>query len=170
MKAFRLLITVVSLGFILTYSGCGKSSPGESTQQKQLKLLSQTWKMKSVSLTGVDQTSSWTGFQLIISGTFSSTAASATYNYSCTGRPALSPWPAGGGTNSLGTWSFGADPVTQIIRDPNDANGNTLPMTYTVAAASGSTPATLQISFTYNGNGYTRVSNVSGGWLFTFTN
>ncbi len=163
--AFRILITIVSLGVIFTNSGCKKSSPAETTQAKQLRLLSQTWKISTVSLGGVDQTAKWPGFQLTISGTSTST----TYNYTCTGRPALSPWPAGGGTNSLGTWSFGADPVTQIIRDPS-STPDTLPMTYTVTAASGSTKAALSISFNFTGNGYTRVSNVAGAWVFNFTN
>jgi len=165
MKAFRILITIISLGVVLTYSGCSKSSPAETTQEKQLKLLSQTWKAPTVSLGGVDQTASWTSFQLTVSGT----ATGTTYNYACTGRPPLSPWPAGGGANNLGTWSFGTDPVTQIIRDPSSAT-DTLPMTYTVTAASGTTKATLTIDFTFAGNGYTRVSSVAGAWHFVFSN
>lgn len=155
MKAFRVLLVVISLGVIISYSGCGgKSSPSESTQDKQFGLLSaQVWKVSTVSLGGVDQTSSYPagGLQLTISGTKGQT----TFNYSCAGRPALSPWPASG------TWAFGSDPVTQIIRDKGAANE--LAMTYTVTAT------TLQINFTYSGSGYTRTNNVSGAWVFNFT-
>jgi len=151
MKPFRISTTVFSFGVILIFSGCGgKGSPAESTPDKQLGLLSQTWKVSSVTLDGVDQTSKWTGFQLTISGTKGAT----TFNYTCASRPALSPWPASG------TWTFGADPVTQIIRTED-----TLPMTYTVT----STTPTLQLSFKYTGNGYSRISNVSGNWIFNFT-
>ena len=151
MKAFRISTPLVFLGLILIFSGCGsKSTPAESTQDKQLGLLSQTWKVGTVTLDTKDQnaTGAWTNFQLTISGTKGGT----TFNYSCAGRPTLGPWPASG------TWTFGTDPVTQIIRTEDNLN-----MTYTV------TPTTLQVNFNYAGNGYSRVSNVSGNWIFNFT-
>jgi hypothetical protein len=155
MKAFRILLAVVSLGVIVSYSGCGsKGGSSETTQDKQFGLLSaQTWKVSTVSLGGIDQSASYPAgtFQLTISGTKGQT----TFNYACPGRPALSPWP------SNGTWAFGTDPVTQIIRDKGTANE--LAMTYIVTAS------TLQINFTYSGSGYTRVNNVSGQWVFNFT-
>jgi len=153
MKEFRILTTVVSLGVILIFSGCGgKSTPAESTQDKQLGLLSHTWKVSTVTLGSVDQSSTWTGFQLALTGTKGATS----FNYSCTGRPALGPWPASG------AWAFGTDPITQVIRDKGTADE--LAMTYTVTAT------TLQVTFNYTGNGYTRVNNVSGNWVFSFTN
>src|SRR5258706_1192648 len=107
MKAFRILVTFISIGSLVSYSSC-KSGGGssETIQDKQLGLLSQTWKVSSVTLDNVDQTSKWPGFQLTISGTKGGTS----FNYTCAGRPALSAWPASG------TWTFGADPVTTIIR------------------------------------------------------
>jgi hypothetical protein len=153
MKAFRILTTVVSFGFIMVISGCGgKSSPAESTQDKQLGLLSKTWKIATVTLNSVDQSTSWTNFQLTITGT----KGASSFSYSCTGRPALGPWPGNG------AWAFGTDPVTQIVRDKGTADE--LPLTYTV------TSTTLQVTFNYTGNGYSRVSNVSGNWVFSFTN
>ncbi len=150
MKAFRILVTVLALGVVMSYSGCKKSSTSEPTQQKQLALLTQTWKISTVSLGGVDQTASWKGFTLTISGTYTSTTG--TYNYTCASRPALSPWPASG------TWTFGTDPITQITRTEDSLN-----MTYTATAT------TLQITFNYTGTGYSRVSNVAGNWIFNFT-
>jgi len=149
MKAFRILNTVVSLSAILMISGCGgKSTPAESTQDKQLGLLSKKWTVSTVTLNSVDQSSSWTGFNLTITGTKGATS----FSYACAARPALGPWPASG------TWSFGTDPVTQITRTEDN-----LPITYTVTAT------TLQMTFNYTGNGYTRVSNVGGNWVFSFT-
>jgi hypothetical protein len=153
MKAFRILTTVVSLGVILVFSGCGgKGGAAESTQDKQLGLLTKTWKLTSVTLGGVDQNASgaWTNFQLTMTGAKGATS----FAYSCTGRPALGPWPASG------AWTFGADPVTQIIRDKGTADE--LPVTYIATTTS------LQVNFSYSGNGYTRVSNVSGAWVFIF--
>ena len=155
MKAFRILTTAVSLGVILIFSGCGgKGTPAESTQDKQLGLLSHTWKVSTVTLETTDKTTDWTGFQLTISGT----KGASSFNYSCASRSTkLGPWLASG------TWAFDTDPVTQIIRTEDN-----LHMTYTVTAT------TLQISFNFptTATGYTgpRVSNVSGNWVFNFTN
>ena len=161
MNSSRILMTIAFLGVILAFSGCGGSkTAAETPQDKQFGLLSaKTWKLSSVTLGGTDQNTSaaWTNFVLTISGTKGSTS----FNYSCAGRPALSPWPASG------TWAFDTNPVTQIIRDQGTANA--LPITYSVTAAAGTTAATLQISFSYTGNGYTRVGNVSGSWVFNFT-
>ncbi len=155
MKAFRILTAVCSLGVIIIFSGCGgKSSAAESTQDKQLGLLSHTWKIATVTKDGVDQSTAWTGFQLTLTGTKGQTS----FAYTCAGRPALSPWPASG------AWAFDtADPVTKIIRDQG-VTGLELPLTYTVTAT------TLQVTFSYTGSGYTRVSSVSGSWVFNFTN
>src|SRR5579859_7227661 len=98
MKAFRILTTVVSLGVISFLSSCGGGGgAGESTQDKQLGLLSKTWKVDNslgITLNGVDSTAHWTNFTLTLSGTKGNT----TFNYVCTGRPKLSAWPAGGGS------------------------------------------------------------------------
>jgi hypothetical protein len=153
MKSFRILTTAVSFGVILVLFGCGgKGTPAESTQDKQLRLLSQTWKVSSVTLDTKDQTSTWTNFQLTISGVKGQT----TFNYACANRPTtLGPWDASG------TWKFGADdPVTQIIRIEDNLN-----MSYIA------TETTLQINFNYNGPGFKgpRLSNVTGNWIFNFT-
>jgi hypothetical protein len=116
-----------------------------------LGILTGTWKVSTVTKDLVDQSTAWSGFQLTLGGTKGATS----FTYSCAGRPALSPWPASG------VWSFGTDPVTQIVRDPGTAD--VLPVSYAATTTS------LQISFAYTGNGYTRVDNVGGSWIFTFT-
>lgn len=153
MKHVRILLTCLSIAAIATYSSCSKGGNSETTQDKQLGLLKKTWKVQSVSLGGVDQTSSWTNYTLTISGN-AGQGTTGTYSYVCANRPALSPWPASG------AWSFGTDPTTQIIRDKGTADE--LGISY--AVNSGAT--TLQLSFSYTGNGYTRVGNVSGAWVF----
>lgn len=154
MKAFRSLIAVASLAALFVLSGCpGSKNNPESTQDKQFGLLSKTWKVSSVSLGGVDKTGEWTGFQLAISGTKGATS----FSYSCTSRPTLSPWKASG------TWAFGTNPVTQIVRDGGTADEQAI--TYTVDA----TGANLELDFSYSGSGYTRVGVVSGNWVFKLT-
>ena len=152
MKAFRVLTTAFSLGVILIFTGCGGSNtPAESTQDKQLRLLSQVWKASTVTFQTDDVSTTWKNFQLTITGTKGNT----TFNYSCAGRPTSNgPWDASG------TWKFGTDPVTQIVRIEDNLN-----MTYTV------TESTLTLNFNYNGPGFkgSRVGNVSGNWVFNFT-
>ena len=158
MKALRTLITVVSLGAIFFFSGCKPSGGNSETlQDKQLGLLSKTWKVTSSSgsvmygassSVSVDSTTHWTNFTLTISGT----AGATSFNYACTGRPKLSAWPANG------TWAFGSLPASQIIRDQSGTSP--LAMTYTVTAT------TLQLTFQYTGSGYTRADNVGGFWTF----
>ena len=84
-------------GFSLTYSGCKKKDGlGQTLQDAQL-LLSKTWKFSKVTLDGVDQTG-YSNFQLTISGT---AGQKPPLVGTCSGRPALSPWPA------LGTFTYG---------------------------------------------------------------
>ncbi len=152
MKIHKLILSVALLGTLLTYSGCSKdSAPAPSIKDTQLKSLSQVWKCTSATLQGAAQTG-YTGFQLTISGT----AGNSTFGYTTTGRPPgtkSSPWPASG------TFTFGTDPATQLLR--NDSPD--LPVTYSVS------PTTLQITFTYSGAGYdARVGNVVGTWVYTF--
>ncbi|MCE2936175.1 MAG: hypothetical protein ACK5V5_11590 [Cyclobacteriaceae bacterium] len=111
--------------------------------------LTATWNIASASRDGVAV--DYTGFKLTISGT----AGATSFDYSTQGRPALSPW------KSSGKWSFGQSVETQIIRDPGTADE--LQMTYVV------TDNSLQLTFTYNGNGFSRVGVVKGQWVFTFT-
>lgn len=114
-------------------------------------LLSQTWKIKSVSLDGADKTSGYTGFTLVISGT----PGASSFVYTTSSRPATSPWLGSG------TWVFGADPLSDIIRDKGTADE--LAMKYSV------NDTQLQISFNFNGTGYqARTSVVKGAWIYVF--
>lgn len=150
MKAFRLLLFFALVAALFTYSGCGgNDTPEEPITDVQLGKLAKTWKVASVSLDGVDKTSDYTNFQLTLSGTKGQTS----FGYTTASRPALSPWKASG------AWEFGTAVETQIIRDKGTADE--LAMTYAVSETS------LQITFTYNGAGYTaRTGVVKGQWVY----
>lgn len=152
MKALKSLLLIASVGALVTFSSCGSDKKNtEPVPDVQLGKLSKTWKLTSVTLGGAPVTTpSYTGFQLAITGTKGATS----FGYSATGRPSLSPW------KSSGTWAFGTDPVTMLVRDP--ATADELAMNYAV------TETTLQISFNYTGKGFTRVDQVTGDWVFIF--
>lgn len=156
MKALRAVLSIAVLGSIIAFSGCGpKGGNSEPLPDKQFGLLSKTWKASTVSFGGTDKTSDWTGFTLTISGT---KGQASSYAYSCTGRPKPSVW------KDSGSWTFGDcdatttndDPATQICRDDGAK------ITYSIDAAG----KNLQLAFNFSGAGYTRVSNVSGDWVF----
>jgi hypothetical protein len=156
MKAVKFLFLVASVGVLFTFSNCGGDpKPSESDADKQLALLSKTWKLTSVTLDGSAVTTpSYTGFQLGITGTKGQT----TFNYTTTfpGTRPLSPW------KGSGTWEFGTSPLTMIVRDKN-LTTDKLDMTYTVSATQ------LTISFNFQGAGYTsRADVVKGNWVFNF--
>lgn len=137
-------------GIVALALSCKKdNTPEPSLEDQQLAKLSKTWKANSVKKDGVDQTG-YGSFTLTISGT----PGGSPYGYTTAGRPALSPWP------SNGTWVFGTDIASEITRDKGTADE--LPVTYTVSET------TLQLTFQYNGNGYSRVDNVKGQWTMTF--
>lgn len=150
MKSFRFLLAVAMIGTLLTYSGCGKSSdPTPSVADQQLKKLSAIWKATTVTIDGgaTNPSNAYANFVLTMSGT----AGNTTFDYSSTGRPALSPWAASG------KFTFGTDAGTTLVRDDN------LTVSYSV------TDSQLIMTFNYGGNGFSRVDNVKGNWSFTFT-
>ena len=152
MKALKSLLLMASVGVLFTLSNCGSPSPApEPVADQQLAKLSKVWKVTNVKLGGADKTTAYPGFQLTVTGTKGATS----FGYTTSGRPSLSPWKANG------TWAFGVEPLTMLVRDP-DNTADKLDMTYTV------NEATLTISFTYQGAGYTRVDVVKGAWVFTF--
>jgi hypothetical protein len=127
---------------------------------QQFDKLAKAWKVTSVTLGGVDKkTLLYPNFVLNITGTKGATS----FIYTTTGNP-----PSGSSWKGSGTWAFGTDPLTMLIREPGTgASSENLAMSYTV------TETTLQISFTlapgftpYANQGRTEV--VEGNWIFTF--
>ncbi len=147
------ILSVVVIVVLLGYSSCGPGGGDPvKPEDEQLAKLSSTWKVGTsgnVTLDGVSKKTDYSGFQLVISGT----PGGASFGYTTSGRPALSAWP------SSGSWNFGTNVTTDIVRD----RGNTskeLPITYTV------TDNTLELTFTYNGAGEARTEKVTGtGYL-----
>lgn len=151
-KTVRILSLVALVLGLVTFSNCGDDPPPPPpVADVQFDKLAKTWKITSVTLDGVDKTTDYTNFQLILKGT----KGSPPFQYETTARPSLSPWKASG------AWEFGTAPETEMIRDKGTADE--LPLTYTV------TESTLTISFTFNGTGYTaRTGVVKGNWVYTF--
>lgn len=158
----KIIVKVLSLCLLVSaaifYSGCGSSSHNSDSPEKvQLAKLSKTWTLTSAKLDDVDRTSDFSGLTLTISGTYSKDGD--TYTYSFQGhRPQPSPWPASG------TWKFGANPATDLVRLDDDP---ALALTYTVSDNS------LDIKFNYPasaaGFAGSRTEQVSGNWDFTFS-
>ena len=149
MKSFKFILSAALIGLLFSYSGCKKKTTDPDPKDVQIGKLSATWKIKTgeAKLDGSAQTG-YDNFILTASGT----AGQTSFGYTCSGRPALSPWPASG------TFTFGTDFATQIVRD------DALPITYSA------TDTQLQLSFNYSGAGIAgRVSNVKGNWVYTFT-
>jgi len=155
----RILSLLVLSGSIMVLPGCdGGSEKKKSEAEKQFEKVKTSWELTSAD-DGTNRTSSFSEpFTLTISGNF---AENGEYSYAFSGtRPNPSPWPADG------TWKFGADPSSDIIRDPG--TDYELNMTYTV------TDTDLEIHFTipdgdpgFPGGG--RVASVSGDWVFVFS-
>lgn len=154
MKISNTLSSLLLASIVLIITSCGKDpAPEPPIEEVQLGKLATTWKISDVKLDDVSKKTDYPNFQLVISGT----AGATSFGYSTTGRPATSPWPASG------TWAFGANPETQIVRD---SGADKLDITYAVSADGNQ----LQLNFTFSGTGYpARVSNVVGKWVFTFT-
>jgi hypothetical protein len=149
------VLSVIVLAILLGYTGCGgKKDPGPTEEEKALADLSATWKVGTsgnVTLDGVSKKADYASFQLTVTGT----AGAASYGYTTSGRPALSPWP------SSGSWKFGDVIATDIVRDPGTAKE--VDMHYTVNGDN------LELTFTYNQAGESRTSKVTGVWVFTLT-
>src|SRR5690349_6846467 len=126
----RLLLAIVIIILVFSLIDCKSGSdPAPDPADVQLAKLAATWNCTSAVKDGVTQVG-YANFKLMLSGT----AGSETFDYSTTGRPALSPWPANG------TWKFGSNVATDVTRD------STLPIAYTV------TDTKLELTFNYSGS------------------
>lgn len=148
------VLSVLVLAVLLGYAGCkGGGSEGPTEEEVQLGKLNGTWVVGAsddVTLDDVSKKTDYEAFTLTLNGT----AGSPSYNYSTAGRPALSPWP------SSGTWTFGAAPATQVVRDKG--GNKQLDMNYSVTDA-----GDLEITFNYAGAG--EAGKVTGTWIFKLT-
>lgn len=155
----RALSLLILAAVSLVYAGCKDDDDNkDSEEKKQLSKLLGTWTLQTATADDTDRTDAFSDLVLTLAGSY---VEGGTYNYSFTGtRPDPSPWPASG------TWKFGANKATEIIRDPNSSSE--ILMNYQV------TDTDLVISFTVPdgsswAGGTSRVRSVTGDWTFTFT-
>lgn len=144
------------VSFVAVLSGCGGGDDKETTEEEQqLVSLSGTWTIVSATK-DIDRTSDFKDpdLTLEISGTYDANNPKGPYNYTITGAlPESAPWASGSGT-----WTFGADPSTTIIRDDDVEiayvlSGNTLTLTFTCMTCD-------------EDNG--REKSAEGEWIFVF--
>ena len=142
-----MLTSLSGLGMFIACSSDEQPQPG--IEEQQLQKLAKVWVANTVTRNGVAQ-SGYENFRLSLSR-----ATASPFPFQTNNRPSSSPWPASG------TWTFGNDPLTQLIREP--ASAQQLSMEYTVSATE------LQLSFTFSGTGFTGKSkSVDGQWVFKF--
>jgi hypothetical protein len=163
----RFLSLTLLAGAAVLYASCdGDGGETKSEQQIQLEALSKTWTLTGAELSGDDtRFDDFTDMKLSISGAFSAGQPNGPYPYTIAGElPTPSPWPR------TGTWSFGSQVKSQLIRNPSPgANAEDLEMFYTL------TGNTLTIEFNCEGDGCEfaggsgRVASNEGEWVFTFT-
>ena len=145
----RKILLLVALGMmVMSLIECKKDdAPEPSVQEVQLAKLSGTWNCVDATKDGVARDTFGT-FKFMITGT----PGANSVGFTCSGRPALSPWPANG------TLTFGTDPTMDLMRSDN------LDMSYVV------TDNALEITFLYVGDGFPgRVRDIPGGWIFKFS-
>ena len=154
MKFLRFSGLVVLIGGFMLLASCGKGKdPEPSIEEKQLKLLVDTWELTEATFGGTtgNRTTDYQNMVLTISNTDNASP----YDYSVTGLPAgKTPWPASG------TWKFSETIPAQIIY--REDVGGDLQITTTV------TKDLLVLSFDYQGDGFGRISAIKGQWEFKF--
>lgn len=162
--ASRLLSLFILAAIASFYSSCKEKGEDKKTDEEvQLGKLKSVWTLVSAN-DGQDRTADFADanhpeLKLTLEGNY---VDGGTYNYSFTGhRPDPSPWPLSG------TWKFGTNKLTDIIRDPGSQSETA--MNYQV------TDTDLIITFNVPdgsdgwAGGDSRIRSVSGDWTFTFT-
>jgi hypothetical protein len=152
------LLTIASLA--LFFANCGGDEGDDTPVEKtQLGKLKGTWEIESATLEGgtpsPDKTADYAGFTLTLDGTYDADNEDPfPYDYSTNGRPDLSPWEASG------TWAFGGNPKTQIVRDDG------LGIVYTL-----SSDGSLTLEYTFFGAGFpnAKAAEVEGNWTLVLT-
>lgn len=151
--------SLLALALVVSLASCDKDDPKKKSEgQQQLEKLTSTWTIQSAVNDGEDRTEEFDGFTLTLGG--GSYAENNTYNYSVEGlRPNPSPWPASG------TWKFGTNKTTEIIRDP--ATDSEISVAYQVTDSQLTLYFEVPDAGGWPGTG--RIEAVSGDWVFTLT-
>lgn len=150
------LLTLASV--VLFFANCGGDGGEKTTKEKaQLKKLSKTWNLVSVSLesdTEPDQIGS--NFKLTIGGSYDSDSPEGPYTYAVSDTESPSPW------KPSGTWEFvsiGSGDSGTILRDDG------VTMTYSI-----NSNGQLTLMFNFDDDeghpGSGKKMEVSGDWTF----
>jgi len=140
MTKFKVITSLFLLNLLLYASACETQDPSPQNVVKE-NLLGHVWKIKTVSVAGVDNTSSFSGMTILFNET--------TFNTTNGG----SVWPVSG------TWLFTSDDGKKVIR--NDRIEVSIIVTTTQLDLTLFWPTT-----TFTGG---RSSSVKGNHIFTFT-
>ena len=145
-RYITLLLSLLTLAImIVQLTSCGKKSdpaPAVSAQdQVKAQLIANPWKLQSVSVDGVDQTSVYTGFGITFTGSGYTTSKGG------------SVWPASG------TWTFANTDGTDIKRDDG--------LDVQILVTATSLKMTLTWTKTTLGGG--RIESLKGQNVFTMT-
>lgn len=162
--ASRILSLLILVSIAAFYSSCGREEKKKKTEEEtQLGKVKGVWTLVTAN-DGMDRTADFLDdggnpMKLTLDGKY---VEDGTYQYSFTGhRPDPSPWPVSG------SWKFGTDKSTEIIRDPGtdsevtmgyQVTENNLIFTFNVPEGSQGWPG-----------GNSRTKSVSGDWTFTFS-
>jgi hypothetical protein len=147
MNKIKNIVLILLVGSVMLFPGCGGDkdpdpSGGDDEQTRVLGLLkSGTWKLKSLTVDGVDQTASFPNMTLKFTDT----------NYSSVNGKDV--WPASG------TWSFTSDAATAF--DRNDG-------TQVSIDAISATDMTLSLNWTTTKLGPGRMQRIQGKNVFKF--
>jgi hypothetical protein len=134
--------SIVLLAMTFTFlAGCKGSDDPSAADVNTQKLIANTWKLSSVQVDAVDQTSLFTGMTLKFTAT----------NYTTTNGGVV--WPASG------TWTFTDDTAKKIKRNDN-----------LEIAITEITDASLKLTLSWTAGtfGSGRVASVAGTHVFTF--
>jgi hypothetical protein len=135
---FFMLLFLVSL-----FIACHKKGNDPVSEETLTNLISAPWRINKVTVDGVDQSTSFTGFTLAF-----------TNNHSYTTTHGGLLWPA------TGEWSF-KDETNKVLRRSDDVEIELIEIT----------PTTLKMKMLWSvsGLGYGRTNSIQGQYLFEMT-
>jgi hypothetical protein len=136
------LLSLLMIAGVMLISSCEKKAEISVADVVKAKLTASTWNLKSVDVSGKDQTSVYKGLTLAFTATSFTTTNGGTV------------WPV------TGTWEFKTPDATAIVRDDK--------LEVTIQEV---TETSLKLALTWSKNTFTsgRVEAVSGAHVFTFS-
>jgi len=134
---------------------CKPTEKPPSALDQAVKSLTGTWKCSGAKLGGVNQVDYIDKFTITITGSAGNTSLSFTTQGRNVAPPTKSVWPVSGTFTIDST-----NPGSALKRDDNTS------ISYSVSGT-----GELNVRFTYNGDGFSRINAtnaIKGDWVFTF--